>query len=61
MLLFSSHIGCHSLIECLEGQSAELGVGSQGTEEIVGASEGGNTLQKSNSVEEGEEEPEPSK
>ncbi|XP_039876148.1 regulating synaptic membrane exocytosis protein 2-like isoform X5 [Simochromis diagramma] len=49
------------LIECLEGQSAELGVGSQGTEEIVGASEGGNTLQKSNSVEEGEEEPEPSK
>nr|XP_023008999.1 regulating synaptic membrane exocytosis protein 2 isoform X13 [Maylandia zebra] len=49
------------LIECLEGQSAELGVGSQGTEEIVGASEGGDTLQKSNSVEEGEEEPEPSK
>uniref|UniRef100_A0A3Q4N5K7 C2 domain-containing protein n=1 Tax=Neolamprologus brichardi TaxID=32507 RepID=A0A3Q4N5K7_NEOBR len=46
MLLFSSHIGCHSLIECLEGQSAELGVGSQGTEEIVGASEGGDTLQK---------------
>ncbi|CAI5661220.1 regulating synaptic membrane exocytosis protein 2 isoform X15 [Oreochromis niloticus] len=49
------------LIECLEGRSAELGVGSQGTEEIVGASEGGDTLQKSNSVEEGEEEPEPSK
>ncbi|XP_065327430.1 regulating synaptic membrane exocytosis protein 2-like isoform X13 [Pelmatolapia mariae] len=49
------------LIECLEGQSAELGVGLQGTEEIVGASEGGDTLQKSNSVEEGEEEPEPSK
>ncbi|XP_023008998.3 regulating synaptic membrane exocytosis protein 2 isoform X9 [Maylandia zebra] len=49
------------LIECLEGQSAELGVGSQGTEEIVGASEGGDKLQKSNSVEEGEEEPEPSK
>ncbi|KAF3706913.1 Regulating synaptic membrane exocytosis protein 2 Rab-3-interacting molecule 2 [Channa argus] len=50
-----------SRAEALEGQSEELGVGSEGTPEVVAV--GGATLQKSESVEEGEEEdePEPSK
>ncbi|KAI3358282.1 hypothetical protein L3Q82_003280 [Scortum barcoo] len=48
-----------SRAEALEGQSVELGTGSEGTQEVA---EGGVTLQKSESVDEGEEvEPEPSK
>lgn len=44
-------------MEAVQGQS-----GSEGTQEVVGAAEGGAMLQKSESVEEGEEEePEPSK
>uniref|UniRef100_UPI0037E7E864 regulating synaptic membrane exocytosis protein 2-like isoform X3 n=1 Tax=Semicossyphus pulcher TaxID=241346 RepID=UPI0037E7E864 len=51
-----------SRTEVLERQSVELGVGSEGTQEVAGEAEGGATLQKSESVEEGEEaEPEPSK
>ncbi|XP_039977905.1 regulating synaptic membrane exocytosis protein 2-like [Xiphias gladius] len=50
-----------SRAEALEGQSVELGAGSEGTQEVV--AEGGASLQKSDSVEQGEEEeePEPSK
>lgn len=46
-------------MESVESQSVELGTGSEGVE---GTAEGGATLQKSESVEEVEEEvPEPSK
>ncbi|XP_040908873.1 regulating synaptic membrane exocytosis protein 2-like isoform X2 [Toxotes jaculatrix] len=50
-----------SRVEAVEGQSVELGAGSEGTQEV--AAEGAASLQKSASVEEGEEEeePEPSK
>lgn len=41
-------------MEVGQGQSVELG--SEGTHEVVGVAEGGATLQKSESVEEGEEE-----
>lgn len=62
MLLFSPLIGSHSQVEALQGQSVEVGSGSEGTQEVVGAAEGGAVLQKSESVEEGEEsEPEPAK
>ncbi|KAM8766401.1 regulating synaptic membrane exocytosis protein 2 isoform 4-T4 [Acanthopagrus schlegelii] len=51
-----------SQVEALQGQSVEVGSGSEGTQEVVGAAEGGAVLQKSESVEEGEEsEPEPAK
>ncbi|XP_069372664.1 regulating synaptic membrane exocytosis protein 2-like isoform X15 [Paralichthys olivaceus] len=40
--------------EALEGQSVELGAGTEGTQEVAAA--GGASLQKSESVEEGEEE-----
>ncbi|XP_042290737.1 regulating synaptic membrane exocytosis protein 2-like isoform X3 [Thunnus maccoyii] len=51
-----------SRAEALEGQSVELGAGSEGTQEVALAVEGGAMLQKSESVEEGEEEePEPAK
>ncbi|XP_047186048.1 regulating synaptic membrane exocytosis protein 2 isoform X11 [Scophthalmus maximus] len=43
-----------SRAEAVEGQSVELGAGSEGTQEV--APEGGPSLQKSESVEEGEEE-----
>lgn len=57
MLLFSPLIGWDSRAEALDGQSVELGVGSEGA-----VAEGGASLQKSESVEEGEEEqPEPPK
>ncbi|KAM7373761.1 hypothetical protein PAMP_008589 [Pampus punctatissimus] len=46
--------------EALELQTVELGAGSEGTQEVAMA-EGGATLQDGESVEEGEEEPEPSK
>lgn len=61
VLLFSPLIGWDSRAEALEGQSVELGAGSEGTQEVV--AEGGASLQKSDSVEQGEEEeePEPSK
>ncbi|XP_067467898.1 regulating synaptic membrane exocytosis protein 2 isoform X5 [Thunnus thynnus] len=45
-----------SRAEALEGQSVELGAGSEGTQEVALAVEGGAMLQKSESVEEGEEE-----
>ncbi|XP_065803988.1 regulating synaptic membrane exocytosis protein 2 isoform X19 [Labrus bergylta] len=48
--------------EAVEGQSGELGMGSEGTEKVAGEAEGGAKLQKSESVDEGEEaEPEPAK
>ncbi|KAM6975088.1 regulating synaptic membrane exocytosis protein 2 isoform 13-T13 [Tautogolabrus adspersus] len=48
--------------EAVEGQLGELGVGSEGTKEVAGEAEGGATLQKSESVDEGEEAaPEPAK
>ncbi|KAM6903923.1 regulating synaptic membrane exocytosis protein 2-like isoform 3-T3 [Lycodopsis pacificus] len=51
-----------SRAEALEGQSVELGAGSEVTQEVAVAEEGTATLQKSESVEEAEEvEPEPSK
>nr|XP_046273115.1 regulating synaptic membrane exocytosis protein 2-like isoform X18 [Scatophagus argus] len=53
-----------SQVEALQGQSVEVGSGSgsEGTQDAVGAAEGEVILQKSESVEEGEEEePEPSK
>ncbi|XP_072226068.1 regulating synaptic membrane exocytosis protein 2-like isoform X2 [Leuresthes tenuis] len=53
-----------SQMESVEGQSVEVGAGSEGAQEIVGAAEGQATLQKSESVDEGQEEepePEPSK
>ncbi|XP_030266363.1 regulating synaptic membrane exocytosis protein 2-like isoform X3 [Sparus aurata] len=51
-----------SQVEALQGQSLEVGSGSEGTQEVVGAAESGAVLQKSESVEEGEEsEPEPAK
>ncbi|XP_070777584.1 regulating synaptic membrane exocytosis protein 2-like [Enoplosus armatus] len=51
-----------SRAEALQGQSVELGAGSEGTQEVAGEAKGGAMLQKSESVEEGEEEePEPSK
>ncbi|XP_051246549.1 regulating synaptic membrane exocytosis protein 2 isoform X3 [Dicentrarchus labrax] len=45
--------------EAVQGQSMELGSGSEGTQEVV--AQGGASLHKSESVEEAEEEPEPSK
>lgn len=39
----------------VEGQSLDLGSGSEGAQEVVGETEGGAILQKSDSVEEGEE------
>lgn len=54
MLPFSPLIGRDSRAEAVEGQSVELGAGSEGTQEV--APEGGPSLQKSESVEEGEEE-----
>lgn len=42
----------------MEGQSLDLGSGSEGAQEVVGDTEGGAILQKSESVEEGEEEAE---
>lgn len=46
----------------MQGQSVELGSVSEGAQEVVGETEGGATLQKSESVEEGEEQdPESSK
>lgn len=39
----------------MEGQSLDLGSGSEGAQEVVGETEGGAILQKSDSVEEGEE------
>ncbi|KAM9737355.1 regulating synaptic membrane exocytosis protein 2 isoform 17-T17 [Menidia menidia] len=52
-----------SRMETVEGQSVEVGAGSEGAQEEVGATDREATLQKSESVEEGqeEEEPEPSK
>ncbi|XP_069581757.1 regulating synaptic membrane exocytosis protein 2-like isoform X13 [Brachyistius frenatus] len=51
-----------SQMESVEGQSVDLGAGSEETQEIMGKAEGGATLQKSESVEEGEEvEPESTK
>lgn len=48
-------------MESVEGRSVDLGAGTEGTQEIAGAAEGQATLQKSESVEEGQEEEEPSK
>lgn len=53
-------IGRNSQVEAVEGQSVEVVSGSVGTQEVEGAAVGGTILQKSESVEEGEEE-EPSK
>ncbi|KAM4549854.1 regulating synaptic membrane exocytosis protein 2-like isoform 5-T5 [Fundulus diaphanus] len=51
-----------SKAESVEGQSVDLGAGSEGAQEGGGAAEGGATLHKSESVEEGlEEEAEPAK
>ncbi|XP_069024888.1 regulating synaptic membrane exocytosis protein 2-like isoform X3 [Embiotoca jacksoni] len=51
-----------SQMESVEGQSVDLGAGSEETQEIMGKAESGATLQKSESVEEGEEvEPESTK
>ncbi|XP_034535311.1 regulating synaptic membrane exocytosis protein 2-like, partial [Notolabrus celidotus] len=51
-----------SRAEALEGQSVELGAGSEETQEVSGQAEGGATLLKSESVDEEEQaEPEPSK
>ncbi|XP_031696959.1 regulating synaptic membrane exocytosis protein 3-like [Anarrhichthys ocellatus] len=62
MLLYSPLIGNSSRAEALEGQSVELGAGSEVTQEVAVAEEDTATLQKSESVEEAEEvEPEPSK
>ena len=47
-------------MESVEGQSVDLGAGTEGTQQIVGAAEGEAMLQKSESVDEGQEE-EPSK
>lgn len=49
----------HSQTETLEGQSQQLGADTERTQEVV--SEGGAMLQKGESVEDGEEEEEPSK
>lgn len=55
MSLLSPLIGWGSRAEALQSQSEEVGVGSEGTQEVAGATEGGAMLQKSESVEEGEE------
>lgn len=48
-------------MEPVEVQSVDLGAGSEGTQEVVGAAAaaGEATLQKSESVEEGQEEEDP--
>ncbi|KAK9527051.1 hypothetical protein VZT92_015716 [Zoarces viviparus] len=62
MLLYSPLNYYSSRAEALEGQSVELGAGSEVTQEVAVAEEGTAMLQKSESVEEAEEvEPEPSK
>lgn len=56
-------IGWDSKVEPVEVRSVDLGAGSEGTQEVVGAAAaaaaGEATLQKSESVEEGQEEEEP--
>lgn len=59
MLPSRALIGRNSKMEPVEVQSVDLGAGSEGTQEVVGAATSEATLQKSGSVEEGQEEEEP--